>query len=367
MKAIDRKLLRDILHLRGQMIAVAMVVASGIATLVTMRSAYSSLEDSQKIYYREARFAEVFAAARRAPNALIPRMQNIPGVAVVQTRIVQDVTVDIPGLEEPAIGRLVSVPERGRPLLNEVILRRGRWLDPGKHDQVVISESLALANGLDPGDRVGAVINGRWRELVVAGIGLSPEYIYEIRPGDLFPDKRRFGILWMSHEALEGAFDMRGGFNSVALTLTYGASESLVIDRLDDLLEPWGGTGAYGREEQISHRFISDEIRGLRVNAKIVPAIFLGVAAFLIHLVLSRLVQTQRDQIAVLKAFGYTNFDVGLHYLELATAAVLAGTVVGTAAGFWLGSGLMTIYRDFFHFPRLHYVLEPSLVAVAVG
>jgi len=366
-KAIDRKLLRDLVHLRGQVIAVALVVASGIATLVTMKSSHASMLGTQETYYREARFAEVFAQARRAPRALVSRIQRIPGVAVVQDRIVQDVTIDVPGMEEPAVGRLVSVPERGRPLLNEVFLREGRWIEANRPDEVVISEAFAVANALKPGARLGAVINGRWRNLDVVGVGLSPEYVYEIRPGAVFPDSRRFGIVWMSHEALEGAFDMRGAFNSIALTLTHGASEADVLDRLDDLLEPWGGGGSYGREEQISHRFLSDEIKGLRVNATVVPSIFLGVAAFLIHLVLSRLVQTQRDQIAVLKAFGYTNVDVGLHYLELATAAVLLGTILGMAGGVWLGLQLTELYKNFFHFPLLHYVLEPSLVAIAIG
>jgi putative ABC transport system permease protein len=273
----------------------------------------------------------------------------------------------VPGVAEPAVGRLVSVPERGRPLLNEVVLRRGRWIEANRPDEVVISEAFSVANDLNPGAHIGAVINGRWRSLTVVGVGLSPEFVYEIRPDVVFPDSKRFGILWMSHEALEAAFDMRGAFNSIALTLTFGAREADVIDRLDDLLEPWGGRGAHGRDEQISHRFLSDEIKGLRVNATIVPSIFLGVAAFLIHLVLSRLVQTQRDQIAVLKAFGYTNLDVGLHFLELATAAVLLGTILGIAGGAWLGLQLTTLYKDFFHFPVLDYVLDPSLVAIAVG
>jgi putative ABC transport system permease protein len=366
-RALDRKLLRDLGHLRGQVIAVALVVASGIATLVTMRSSYTSLVVSQASYYREARFADVFASARRAPRAVLSRIERLPGVAVVQGGIVQEVTLDVPGLEEPATGRLVSIPERGRPLLNDVFLRRGRWIEPNHPDEAIVSESFALANELDPGDRLAAVINGRWRNLTVVGIGLSPEYVYEIRSGDFFPDRRRFGILWMSHEALEAAFDMKEAVDSISVSLVHGANEEEIVDSIDRILEQYGGAGAYGRENQISHRFLSDEIKGLRVNATILPSIFLGVAAFLIHLVLSRLVQTQRDQIAVLKAFGYSNFGVGLHYLELAGAAVLGGAILGIAGGIWLGVQLMTLYEDFFHFPALEYRVEGSLIAVAVG
>lgn len=367
MKALDRKLLRDLIHLRGQVIAVALVVASGIATLVTMKSAHESLIYSQERYYRQSRFAGVFASARRVPRSVLSRIERIPGVAVVAGNIVEEVTLDVPGLEEPATGRLVSVPEHGSPLLNDVFLRRGRWLQPNHPDEAIVSEAFAAANGLEPGDRLAAVINGRWRRLTVVGIGLSPEFIYEIKSGDIFPDRRRFGILWMSHEALEAAFDMKEAVDSIAVSLLHGASEPAVIDAIDDLLEPYGGAGAYGRGEQVSHRFLSDEIRGLRVNATILPSIFLGVAAFLIHLVLSRLVQTQRDQIAVLKAFGYSSARVGAHFLELAGAAVLLGSILGIAGGIWLGRALMVLYEEFFHFPELVYRVDGSLIAIAIG
>jgi hypothetical protein len=314
-RALDRKLFRDTAHLKGQMIAVSLVVACGIASWVTMRSVHASLLLSQDAYYREYRFADVFASMRRAPLSLISRIAAVPGVVTVQHRIVHDVTVDVPGLKEPATARVVSIPEIRRPMLNDLHLRSGRWIDPNRPDQVLVSESFATANGLALGDSVGAVINGRWRRLTIVGTALTPEYIYEIRPGDLLPDKRRFGILWMSREALEAAFDMEGAFNDVAITIAHGTNVNEVVGRVDDLISPWGGAGAYGRDEQISNRFLTDEIKGLEVSAGILPVIFLAVAAFLIHLVLSRLVQLQRDQIAILKAFGYESGVVGLHYL----------------------------------------------------
>lgn len=367
MRALDRKLLRDVVHLRGQVVAVAMVVACGIATLLTLRIAYDSLLAARASYYREYRFAEVFAHLERAPNELAARIAAIPGVATVETRVVREVTLDIPGLAEPATGRLVSIPPRGEPKLNGIFLREGRWIDPSDPDEVIMSESLARANGLRPGDTVGAVINGRWRRLKIAGIGLSPEFIYEIRAADLFPDKRRYGVLWMNRRALGAAFRMEGGFNDVTLTIARGANVREVIARLDRLLERYGGTGAYDREQHVSHRFISDEIAQNRVSSTIMPTIFLGVAAFLINIVLSRQVQLQRDQIAVLKAFGYSNATVGLHYLELALVAVVAGAALGIGAGMWLASGLATIYQEFYNFPSLRFEADLTLVVAATA
>jgi len=367
MRALDRKLLRDVVHLKGQVIAVAMVVACGIAALLTLRIAYASLLAARASYYRDYRFAEIFAHLERAPNELEARIAAIPGVATVETRVVREVTLDIPGLAEPAIGRLVSIPQRGEPKLNAIFLRRGRWIDPSDPDEVIMSESLARANGLAPGDTIGAVINGRWRRLKIVGIGLSPEFIYEIRAVDLFPDKRRYGVLWMNRRALGAAFRMEGGFNDVTLTMTRGAGVKDVIARLDRVIERYGGTGAYDRELHVSHRFISDEIAQNRVSSTIMPAIFLGVAAFLINIVLSRQVQLQRDQIAVMKAFGYTNAAVGLHYLEFALVAVVCGAALGIGAGMWLASGLARIYQAFYLFPVLRFEPDATLIAAATA
>src|SRR5215472_1411405 len=224
LSALDRKLLRDLWHLRGQMITVALIVASGIATYVTMRGAYESVQQAQQTEYVRYHFADIFAQLKRAPNNLAAQINTIPGVSAVETRVVVEVNLDIPGLDEPAVGRLVSIPEREQPTLNALFLRRGRYLEPGRQGEVLISEALSSANQLEVGDSIGAVINGRWERLHIVGIALSPEYVYEIRGAEVFPDNRRFGVLWMSREVLGPLFNMEGGFNDLALALAPGAS-----------------------------------------------------------------------------------------------------------------------------------------------
>jgi putative ABC transport system permease protein len=316
---------RDLWHLRGQVAAAALVVACGVAAFVAMRGTYESLLLAQADYYRAYRFADVFAQLKRAPENLATRIAEIPGVAQVRTRVAMQVTLDVPGLEEPATGRLVSIPEKARPMLNDLFLASGRYVEPRRDDEVIVSEAFAVANGLKIGDSIGAIINGRWKQLRIVGAALAPEYIYEVGGGMIFPDNRRFGVLWMGEKALATAFNMDGAFNDIALSLTAGASQGDVIERLDRLLEPYGGLGAYSREDQLSHRFISDEISQNRVSSTYIPAIFLSVAAFLLHIVLSRLVSMQRTEIGLLKAFGYGNLTVGLHYLKFATVTVLCG------------------------------------------
>lgn len=367
---LHRKLGRDILHMRGQVIAVTLVLACGIATYVTMRSAFLSLETAQSDYYARYRFADVFAHVKRAPESLTASIAAIPGVTAVQTRIVMDVTLDVPGLNEPATARLISLPpatHRG-PILNDIHLREGRYIEPASgYSEVLASEAFAAANRLQVGDSVNAVINGKWERLRIVGIALSPEYIYEIRPSEVFPDNRRYGVLWMSRDELAPAFNMVGAFNDVSLTLARGASEAEVISQLDALLDRYGSLGAYGRDDQISYRFLTDELGELRAYGLILPGLFLCIVAFLLHVLLSRLVGTQRGQVAVLKAFGYRNLEIGVHYLQLALAAAIPGAIAGVGFGLWLATGMMVIYARYFHFPDLPLIVDAPLILFAVG
>jgi len=364
--ALTRKLLRDLVHLRGQMAAIILVVASGVSALVTMRSMNDSLVASQLSYYEAYRFADVFAQFTRAPDALAARIAAIPGVQAVEPRVVTEVVLDVPGLDDPATGRLVSLRDRSAGMLNALHLRRGRLVEPGSQDEVVASEAFAEANHLSLGDQVGAVVNGRWRLLRVVGIGLSPEYIYQMGPGSIYPDDRHYGVLWMSRSGLGPALDLDGAFNDVALTLAPGASEADVIARLDRLLAPYGGLGAYGRSEQISHRFVSDEIAQHEVSGVLLGYIFLAVAAFLLNLVLSRLVGTQREQIGVLKAFGYSNSAIAVHFLLMGLLPVLVGAALGIGLGRWFGGLVTDVFGRYYRFPVLHHLTQPDLVLTAI-
>ncbi|MFO0876168.1 MAG: FtsX-like permease family protein [Gemmataceae bacterium] len=367
MRTLTRKMLRDLWQMRGQALAIALVIGCGVATFVLSLSTLGSLQHTMGLYYERYRFPDVFAHLKRAPDHLAERLAEIPGIAQVQTRIVEHVTLHVPGMSEPAVARLVSIPDRVTPGLNERYLRAGRHPEPGRTGEVLVSEAFALAHHLTPGDSVQAVINGRLQRLRIVGVALSPEFIYQIRQGDLLPDDRRFGVFWMGYTDLAAAFNSRGAFNDVSATLAPGASEPEVLRQIDRLLEPYSGLGAYGRADQPSHRFINNEMSELRGMARVVPTIFLLVAAFLLHVVVTRLVSTQREQIAALKAFGYSGREVGWHYVQMVLLVVMVGVVLGTLVGARLGRGVTEMYTRFFHFPVFAFRLEPLVVLQAAS
>ncbi len=364
---LDRKLLRDLQRLKGQAVAVSLVMACGLAMLIMARSLIHSLETTRAGYYQGNHFGDVFASLKRAPNDLSARLAALPGVATVQTNLALPATLDLPGLDEPASGLVRSLPDFGPPELNRLFLRRGRWLSPGARGEVLVGEAFAVANKLNPGDTLAMLLRGRRQVFRVAGIVLSPEYIFESRPGAALPDSRTYGIFWMPYKEVATAGDLYGAFNHVSLTLSPGAREAEVIAGVDTLLRPYGGFGAYGRRDHPSHIRVSDEIRVLTILSVGFPSVFLSVAAFMTNAVLTRLLTLQREQIAILKAFGFSNRAIVSHYLKFAFVMVAGGVLFGLLGGIFLGHQLVGMYELMFRFPDLAFQLDWQAVAVALG
>ena len=365
MTPLNRKLVRDLWRMRGQVVAVAMVIASGVAVLSMSLSTIEALGETATAYYERYRFAHVFASVRRAPEHLAERARLFPGVQSVSTRVIEMAVLDIEGFEEPVIGQLVSIPERGEPALNKLALRLGRMPRPDRPDEAVLSEPFAEAHGLVPGGTLRAILNGHWRELSVVGIALSPEFVYTIGPGALMPDDERFGVIWMGHEALQAAFDLDGAFNNISLGLLRGTDPDGVIRRLDATLADYGGVGAYARKDQLSNWFLMNEIKQLETMSTILPMLFLVIAAFLTNMVLARLITVERSEIGLLKAFGYRGRDIGWHYIKLTIAIAALGIAIGCAGGYWFGLLITRVYAEFYKFPFL--LFQPGLGGFALA
>lgn len=369
MSLLDRKALRDVWALRGQVVTIALLIGAGVAVLVMSVSTFLSLRGAQRSYYAESHFAEVYAELERAPRTLLAQIATIPGVAAAEGRVSGAARVDWPSAEVPVAGRVLSLPSGvDLPALNRLRLLAGRLPEPTRSDEAVIHAAFAEAWRVRPGDDIVAILNGRRERFRITGIAHSPEFVFTSRPGNPLPDDRGFVVLWAQEEAASRAFDMQGAFNQVVLTLAPGASEPALIAELDRLLQPWGGRGAYGRRDQPSHRFLEDELAEQRTLAVTVPLVFFGIAAFLLNVVVGRMIEAQREQVAALKALGYPSFPIATHYAKFVAVICAIGSVLGIAAGAWMGAGMLGNYRPFFRFPEMAYLLPlwlPLLAAAA--
>lgn len=367
MSLLDRKLFRELIAMRAQVLTIALVVAAGVAVFVAAISTYNSLKAAQSRFYDSGRFPDIFVTLKRAPLAIVPRLAAIPGVAAVEPRIVEEVIVDWPGSVLPVSGRMVSLANGGDETLSRLHFRQGAAPEPGEIHAAAIGEAFAEANNVTLGTDLRAILNGRVEAFRVTGVALSPEYVYAVRPGVPLPDDRFFVIAWIDRAAAEAAFNMEGAFNDVVIKLAPGADADAVIAELDLLLEPYGSVGAAARRDQASHRFLEDELDEQKVMSVTIPFIFFGVAAFLLNIALGRLVLAQREHIATLKALGFPAWPIVLHYLKLVVVIVALGSVLGVAVGVLFGHAMIASYHGFFRFPSLDFELTAWSVAAGVA
>lgn len=365
MSALTRKLLRDLSRLRAQVLTVAVVVAFGVSLYVGMGSVRVGLRRDVLRFFDAQRLASVTASLTRAPEALAARVEALPGVAFVATRVTERGVAQMAGMTEPAVLTAHSIPDQGDARLNALHLLMGRLPEAGRADECVVSEAFATAHRLRIGGVWRVVLGGAERSLRVVGTATSPEYLV---PGSLDVSamgNERYAVLWLRRAALAPLVRMDGAFNDLALRVQPGASVASVVEGVDDILRPYGGTGARPWERHPSWRALTQELAQLQQTGTALPMIFLGVAGFLVNVVIGRLVRLQRGQVATLKALGYSDRRVSLHYVEMAFVVVGLGVLGGLALGQVISQSFIGLYAEFFRVPSLRAPIEPSLVLQA--
>jgi putative ABC transport system permease protein len=365
LSALDTKLMRDMWRRRGQVLAIALVITSAVATLIMALGALESLSSARAAYYERYRFADAFVSLKRAPDVIAARLRALPGVARAEARISTYATLDIPGMQDPVRGLAISLPADNAAALNAIVLRTGRFPDPSRPDEILVHEAFASAHGFSPGSSFAANINGRRLSLTAVGVALSPEFIYVIAPGEIVPDDARYGVFWMDRKALAAVTDTEGAFNDVLFRLSPGTNERDALAAIDVLLEPYGGTGAFGRSQHPSHSFLESEFGQLSTMAGVIPEIFLLVASFLVYSVIARQIETQREEIGILKAFGYSDAAVAWHFIKMALVTALIGLLLGWVSGYWLADLITDLYRQYFRFPNLVLEISPDVLVLS--
>jgi putative ABC transport system permease protein len=366
-KTLRLKLARDLWRLRYQCLTIAVLLGCGIASFVAAVSAAASVKASADAFYADAHFADIFAHLKRAPRPVLDRLRRLPGVATAEGRVTGDFRLVLEASDEPVVLHFVSVgwPEEAR--LNQTRITQGRQVEPGSSDEIVLSATFSEAWGLVPGATLTVIIEGRLAKLRVVGVAVSPEFVWAAEPRLGLPDPWHFGVAWMDEGALTKAMGLVGGFNDLAIQLAVDADERETIGRVDTILEPYGGLGAVGRSDQASSKLLDQKVAQLGRAARTMPVVFLGIAAFLLHILLSRIVGTQREQIATLKALGYRTRELTVHFLELALAICTLGSVFGAALGALATESILTMYARYFRFPAYLFRFDVWTIGAATG
>lgn len=352
---LNKKLIRELLHLKVQVFSIAAVVGIGVAVLFGFSSTYESLKKSRDAFYKLANFSDLFIRLKKAPNQAADLLERLEGVQMVETRLEYDALLSLPDFVEPAVGHLISIPDGQQPKMNQIFLKQGRLPQSLATDEIVIGENFFKAHNFVLGDSFFATLNGRQRELHIVGVGVTPENIISIQAGSMLPDDLHFTNIWINESVLAASYDMRASFNSAVAKITAGVPVVALLSKFDDQLNRYGGVGAINRDKQVSYVYVREELKQLKVQALSIPIIFFLVAAFILNVVMSRMVRSQRGDIATLKALGYLDSEISSYYFKIAATIVVLGAFFGLGIGLWIGNTMTKLYAAFYHFPELKY------------
>ena len=375
MSVLDRKLRRELRASWLLLSAITSIIVVGVACYVTMGSAYNNLTEAKRRYYRQCRMADFWIDLKKVPLAELDQVAELSGVAEIRPRIQFFATVDLDEATGPANrvtapvnGLVLSLPDRREPVLNDVVLRRGSYFTDRRQNEVIVNDAFARQHKLRPGQWIHLALNNRRQELFIVGTAISSEFVYLLGPGAIVPDPEHFGIFYLKRSYAEDVFDFNGAANQLLGRLTPDARRhpQELLDRAERQLASYGVFATTPLADQPSNMYLSLEIAGLRVFAWFLPCVFLAVAAVVLNVLLTRLAQQQRTVVGTLKALGYSDRQLFMHFLKFGLTVGLAGGLIGCASGYWLAELLTIVYREFFEFPDLNNRFYPAVQGIAL-
>lgn len=365
MTPLNRKLCRDIILARGQLAAVAAIMAVGVAAYVGMSGTCRNLEAAKRSYYTRCQMADFWVHLKKAPVSEVAALSAMDDVAALRTRISYQVTVDLDDVARPLTGLVVSMPAERRAVINDIVLKRGGYFSRKRRNEVIVSDDFATKRGLTPGDRVHLLLNNQRKELFVVGTADSSEFTYLVSPGGIVPDPANYGVFYIKRRYAEEVFDFEGACNEVVGRLVPSAQRrpERVLQTIETRLATFGVISKTALKQQPSNFILTNEIQQGKEMATMLSSIFLLVAALVLNVLLSRMAEQQRTVVGTLKAIGYTNRQILRHFFGFGIVVGAMAGLAGWPGGYWLSHAMTNMYRPIFDFPRLDNQLYPSLMA----
>lgn len=361
---LKRKLWRDIKANYGAYLACAGVLVIGLMLYVSLSVILENLISGRDSYYQQYDFADGFARISKGPAALAREVEDIDGVRRAVGRIVQEAFIYDPSGERTTTLRLVSFNDINQPV-NRFRLEQGRVPVSGRKE-ILVSPAFLKANEYRLGDDITLIIKGREAKFKITGTAISPEYIYEIPGGHMLaPDPKAFGVAFVPYRTVAALYDMESQVNDIVFTLDGGTEFSKVKNPVAKILGHYGMTSLIARKDQLSSSMLTQEIAGLKGSASTTPIIFLMVAAAILYIMLRRMIEQQRGQIGVLKAFGFSDREIIFHYLSYSVLISGIGGFLGGMAGSGLSFSLAKLYQQFYNIPNLSGRFSPGYLAAA--
>lgn len=366
MKKLNLRLLRNIQHSKGQYLSIIAVVITGLFVYVAMNNVASNLAMSLDDYYEYANFADLYVDVMGISERQVQKLIDGKDVLDADGRIVMDVPMITDG-DQKATVRLVTV-DTSNNRINKLYINDGSRVI--ERNEILVIEQFAEIRGLNVGDKIQLQINGFKKTFIISGIVSSPEFTYLVENEQaLIPNKGNFGVAFIEETYLSSIVSTNTQYNDICIELNESANVKDVENNLESSLEKNGINRITRLEDQLSNTILSDEIEQLKVISESIPYVFLSVAGAILVAMMSRTVKNDRVSIGILKALGYTNYQIVIHYAKIAVMIGLTGGVIGSFLGTITSGYITSLYSDYFNIPmiRVEYLNLAMIVSIIMS
>lgn len=351
MKKLDKRLFRLINNTKGQYIAVLAIVVTGLFVFTAVSNSALNLKDSLNDYYVETNFADIFVSAISLPQKLESSIIGESDISEAEARLVFDTSFITDDDEDKVNVRAVSV-DKNENKINKLYIKSGKRALSEK--DIIVIEQFAVARNINVGDQIKLQINGRQYKFNVSAIAASSEYTYIMENEQaMLPDPENFGIVYIEEDYLRKIYGSKGNFNEILIEINNEDKLDETSEFLEDHLDKYGVKRVIKKDDQLSNSMMKQEIEGLEMMSKSVPVIFLVFAGIMLSSMLSRIIKKDRTAIGILKALGYKNSEVIVHYLKYAASVGVIGGLIGSIVGTALSGAMTNYYLVFFNIPTL--------------
>jgi len=350
------------------LVAIISIIAVGTACFVGTYGTYRNLINEQASYYSQCRMADFWIDVKKVPRYVLKELTGVKGVSEIYGRIISPVIVEFDDVSQPISGCVVSLPANPKPVINNIVMRRGSYFTKERENEVIVSEIFAKTRNISPGSYIKLIMNGKQKELFVVGTAISSEFIYMLPPGGIVPEPGNYGVFWIKNEFAEDRFGFTGACNSIVGILNPESRQNPypVLDELNRKLSPYGVFASTPLKNQNSNLTLCAELSGLQLETTVIPGIFLGVAALALNILMMRMAEQQRVIIGTLKALGIKNSSIFMHFMKFGLFTGISGGIAGCVLGYWMAFETTQLYASIYTFPDLRNYIYPDIIALSM-
>ena len=355
---LKKKLFRDLWHYKGQFFTIFLMVFIGMLAFSGIHGYMDGMDESAKEYYKEYNLQDLWITNTNISDSDLEKLKSMDHISDVNRALVlnaklkgyKDVTLETNVLEENTISKMYVV--KGEKYASN---KKGLWFD----------SYLANHLNIHVGDTLKLDISGQTLKLKVKGLVNTPDHVYFVKDStEIFPTHKNYGFAYIPADTFSKEMNFDVTYNKAYVDVDKKNNVSSVKKAIQKNFDFLSVTD---RDASFSYAGYQSEVEEGQTYAPVFTGLFLMIAILSVMSTMNRFVRQQRVQIGTLKALGFKNRKIYIHYIGFGFMISLVAAVLGVVVGYFtIGQFFIDMEASYFEMPNIHTALLPVVIQTAV-